>query len=637
MCGDDPDPATVADRSSLTRRRFLAAASSLAAVAALPGRAWGSTAHLRVPPSGTLVAGFAGTSPFSMAMHIHSAFSEQAGSMDGHLQQAQLNAVDVIWWTDHDHRMAGGGYRKTVHFTSLTAEQPAAGEGSPWQWSFMASGPLTAQSTGGIVASPASPVDPVAGGSLQLLAQSTGSTRAALGFTAESHPSGWNYQGSLIGQALSIEVLPMSVSATAYLELLVTSSAHPAHGGRPAGTYSLSYRFGGAGAGRSTSGVAGVVTVPMTAGAWNSVVVRPAEDIAALWPDMDSRDFGISSLDLRAVSTGGPAEGYFDYLRFARSSGDVQLQAQHEMEAGYAGQFPNVAQRQGLEVSAQYPHLNWFGGAVTLPGNSRGPWSQWLQQTVIPNIHAVGGLASYNHPYGAAGGQPQSQATQDQRLASLAQQLLANRALGADILEVGYKGRGGCDLAHHIGLWDVLSRNAVFLTANGVSDDHFGTNWAGLGNNWTTSTWAADRSEGSLLGGLAAGRAWTASLTGYRGSLDVVADGTCPMGSVSVSALASRQLTLTATALPTGAALEVLQGAVDYAGSAAPGPNTRIVASYPAAGLAGGTATIPVDTTGESFVRTQVRASDGSVQALSNPVWLLRQAPPQGIPVSRAC
>lgn len=627
MCGDQDPAQAPPRRSTLSRRRFLTAAGSLAAIAALPGRPWEL-------PAQAAVTGLDGTSPFSMAMHIHSAFSEQAGSMEGHLQQAQQNAVDVIWWTDHDHRMAGGGYRKTVHFTSLTAEQPAKGEGSPWEWAPATDGGLTAESTGGIVASPSSPKDPVVDGSLRVSAQSTGTSPASLGFSAESHGSGWNYQGSLIGQTLSIEVLPTSVFARDYLELLITSSAHPSVNGRPAGNYSLSYRMGAAPASRSATGLLGVVNKKMTVGAWNSKVLRPAEDIAALWPDMDARDFGLFELTLRAVSNGGPAAGYFDYLRFARSSGDVQLQAQQDMELAYASRYAGVMQRQGLEVSAQNPHVNWFGGAVSIPGLHQGSYSSWLQQTVIPQIHSSGGLASYNHPYGATGGSPLSQTVQDQRLITVAQQLLANRALGADILEVGYPGRGGCDLAHHVGLWDVLSRNAVFLTANGVSDDHFGTHWAGLGNNWVTSTWAADKAEASLLAGLAAGRAWTASLTGYRGSLDILADGGCPMGSASVSTVSSRQLTVTATDLPSGATLEVLQGSVDYAGATSPA--TRLLQSYGAGDLTGGSRTIPVDTSTSSFVRTQVRSSAGKVVALSNPVWLLRDAPPSGIPTPRA-
>ena len=42
--------------------------------------------------------------------------------MDAQLFQAASNAVDVLWWTDHDARMTSKNYRKTVHFTSLTAE-----------------------------------------------------------------------------------------------------------------------------------------------------------------------------------------------------------------------------------------------------------------------------------------------------------------------------------------------------------------------------------------------------------------------------------------------------------------------------------------------------------------------------------
>jgi len=69
-----------------------------------------------------------GTNAYSMAMHIHSSFSEQNGSMDGQLYQARLNAVDVCWWTDHDHRMDGIGYRDVTHFTSFS-ETGGPGQG----------------------------------------------------------------------------------------------------------------------------------------------------------------------------------------------------------------------------------------------------------------------------------------------------------------------------------------------------------------------------------------------------------------------------------------------------------------------------------------------------------------------------
>ena len=66
-----------------------------------------------------------------MAMHVHSSFIEGMASMATHLAQATNNGVDVIWWTDHDWRMAARCYRNVVHFDSLTAEREY---GRPWTW-----------------------------------------------------------------------------------------------------------------------------------------------------------------------------------------------------------------------------------------------------------------------------------------------------------------------------------------------------------------------------------------------------------------------------------------------------------------------------------------------------------------------
>jgi len=141
-------------------------------------------------------------------------------------------------------------------------------------------------------------------------------------------------------------------------------------------------------------------------------------------------------------------------------------------------------------------------------------------------------------------------------------------ALGADLLEVGYQLRAGVDLNHYLALWDVMSRNAVLLTGTGVSDDHVGDDWYGIGNNWITSVWAASTGMADLIAALAAGRAWCGSLSAYRGALDLLVDGLVPMGAVSVSSVTSRQLVAAATGLPAGSTLQILQGAVDYAGQA---------------------------------------------------------------------
>ena len=621
-----------------------------------------------------------GLSAYSMAMHVHSSFSEQDGSMDGQLFQATKNSVDVLWWTDHDTRMDGIGYRQVVHFTSLTKESGGPGQGRAWDWTKVTSGPLGSQSTGGIVQSPNSPSDPVAGGSMQLIAKSTTGAPATFGFYAQTRDASWNYRDNLNGQSLTIDVLLTKGWQAGYLELLIVSSYHEAIAGRPAGGYQLSYRFvppggigrgggagasvgrgggagasvgrgGGAGASmarRTANGISGIITIPVTPNSggnpWGTMTINPAEDIAALWPDMDHRDFGLYELTLSAVSTGDLVEGYFDYLRFNRSiSGEAFFRQQADMGAALAGRYRSVMQQQGLEVSLALPHVNWFGKSVSIPdyGSTKGrrEYDAYLAQNLIPKVHASGGLISYNHPFGYGDVPELPQSQQDVMLVQTAQGMLptssAPAALGTDLLEVGYRLRQGVDLAHHVALWDIMSRNALFLTGNGTNDDHFGQNWLGPANNWFSSVWARGTSIADLLAALAAGRAWCASLSQYRGSLDLLVDGTVPMGSVGVSKVASRKLVASATAVPAQGSLQILQGTVDYAGAADLSADTKVIGSYSASQLTAGRVTQRIDTGKDSFVRTQVLDSTGSVIGLSNPVWLLRAAPPGGIPAPR--
>jgi hypothetical protein len=417
--------------------------------------------------------------------------------------------------------------------------------------------------------------------------------------------------------------------------MLISSSYHPV-----GGFYSLSYRMV-PGSGPRTlqaNGSTGIITIPISS-PWQTVTVTPKQDIAALWPAMDSRDFSLWNVQLNAVSTGDAVSGYFDYLRVDRTlkSGEVLAQ-QESMMSALAARYPAVTQQQGLEVSWYLPHVNWFGGSVSVPTYQgvahTGPaYTNYVQNTVIPQLHQGGGLCSYHHPYGYSDGPAQSQSAQDSLLSQVATKLLGNKALGCDLIEVGYNLRQGVDLAHHIGLWDVLSRHALFLTGNGTSDDHFGQNWAGLRNNWVSAAWAAGTGQADLLAALAGGRAWCGAI-GYTGAIDMLVDGSVPMGAVSVSGVKSRSMVLTATGIPSGGSVQLVQGTVDYAGTT---PNTSVVARWTATEVAagGGQVSTAVDTANETFIRPQVLNKAGAVIATGNPCWLLHNTPPGGIPTPR--
>jgi hypothetical protein len=653
VCDDHAANPAEVHRTDISRRTVLsgAVAAGMAAAGAMAvGGCTGQPSRppLRAPSRDTAIDGL---SAYSMAMHVHSSFSEQDGSMDSQLYQATKNAVDVLWWTDHDARMEGLQYCQAVNFTNLTGRR-GAGEllqGKAWHWQRRTSGPLAHSSGGELVASPVSPNDPARQGSLRLTAQSTSGQPASFGYYANSQPAGWNYRDNLTGQSLRLDVLLTPGWREGYLELLIHTSYHTATGGRPAGNYSLSYRFVPAGVAprRATQGNTGVITIPVMrsgGGPWYTAVITPADDIAALWPDVDHRDFALWELTLSAVSTGQEVGGYFGYLRFDRTkSGATFLAQQRHMGARLAAKYPKVDQRQGLEVSWRTPHMNWFAESVTMPdyqGIAPGDYSRFLEHTVVPHVHAIGGLISYNHPFGTSFvGKLRPAAKQHAMLRKVTATMLpaaaSPAALGADLLEVGYRNREGVDLKHHIALWDILSRNGAFLTGLGANDDHWGQNWHGLHNNWFTSVWAKSTSTRALLRALAAGRAWSASLSAYRGSLDLLADGSAPMGSVSVSSVTSRRLAAYATHIPDGGSLQVLQGDVDYPGHADISVKRKVIGKYAAADLARGGVMQRVDTSSSSFVRSQVVDSSGKIVALSNPIWLLRTPPPHGVPPHR--
>jgi hypothetical protein len=625
---------------SLPRRSFLRGAGVLAGGVLLSGHAPAASATARPHPErpGRPVDPW-GYRAWSNAMHIHSSFSEQTASMQAQLYQATLNSVDVLWWTEHDWRLDGKDFWLVDNFTSLKG--PPSKWRKPGAWVPRETGPNGPGSGGGIVTTPCSPNDPVRGGALRVSAQSTSSELATYGYDGSSQ----QYRDNLSGQSLSIDVMLEPRWAHGYLEIRVGSSYHLASGGRPAGTYTLSYRLTPSGtARRAADGCTGVVVIPVVADGqtWTTVTVTPSQDIAALWPDLDRRDFSCYSLGLYAASSSRKTvTGYFDYLRFNRTLDGGELFAQQgDMMREFAPQFPAVTQQQGLEVSLGWPHINWFGPNITVPaydGPGSGKYAAWVEQHAIPMIHQAGGLCAWNHPFGTSfttAVLPQSQ--QHTLLRRVASQLLPASLYGADIIEVGYPERAGVDLAHHVALWDILSRNAVFVTGNGTSDDHWGTDWAGLTWNWVTSTWAASTAQSDLLTALSAGRAYCGSLPAPPVALDMLVDGQVPMGAVSVSSLASRSLTLTAAGLPSGWTLALMQGAVDYAGTSALESNAKQVGSFRRGDLDGkGQARVRVDTSASSYLRTEVMDPKGNTQALSNPVWLLDAAPPKGIPPRR--
>jgi hypothetical protein len=590
----------------LSRRNVLKIGAATGVGAALAATAMPGVAAAAPPQSRRAV---------SMAMHIHSTFSEGTASMDAHLQQAAALGVDVIWWTDHDFRMQGIGYRNAVRFEGLSEPE----NGLDWDWKKFVEGTLKSQATS-FVAEPHSPDEP--GKAMRLAATATSASWGGLLYEGTA----WNstYTRSLAATLLEIDVLAESVGPNAELIVRILSSYRPATAGRPAGRYTLEYRIGQQ-AGRSTEnqGLVGVVGIVAQPGQWQRVTLDLGADVAALWPDIVAADSAIYRLRVGARSRNGAAvSGVFDRLRFNRGriEGNAAVFLQDEMMREYAARYPNIVQFHGTEISL-VRHLNSFGGNFTLPDyGTAGPQkvkSVAKAIEMVDFVHAHNGLVTFNHPLEDAPSGPE-----------LAELLITTRSLGADMVEVGSKE----DFGESVFGYDAAARNAVFVTATGTSDDHGGADWVGQKQRWVTSVWADSTSEADLFASLRAGRAWFWDPQFWRGEMDLSVQGAVPMGGVVVTPALNTPVQIAISDVPPDALVVLVVGEVDYAGvaDASPATSSQSVALNPQ-----GKATVVVPTGTSRYVRLELRNAAGAVIGFSNPVWILKEEPAHPIPADR--
>jgi hypothetical protein len=625
MC-DGHEHAHPLDRD-LSRRRLLQGAVALAALAGLGGR--GRAAAATLPPRAQNAAGL---SAYAMAMHLHASASEGAGSVRSQLAQAALHGFDVAWFADHDWRRHRLLFRRTYSFTANEEQF-----GGTWNVPKMANtGSLAAGAGGVLVTTPTSPNDPVTRkGSLRLRATSTGTAQASVRNRISAEGSSRaNFRARIAGRTLAVDVLPSKSGLNSWGEVLLRLSHHPGSGTRPTGVLSLLYRLRSdiTAVARSSSGLTGIVDVPVRNGVWQTVTFEPTTDVALIWPDLDARDNSLNEIEFHGVSRRrAAAEHFFGYLRFQEQSGHDPLGVDPELFARYAAVVPGVLALNGTEISLAQ-HMNQYGGPQTPfdygPVTSLRTDLGDLRTRIAEHVHALGGVVSINHPFKA--GDTGGNGTPE----TVAAGLLAIGAGGADLIETGYANKQGGNLAQHIAVWDTLSRNGLFLTGNGASDDHSGQNWAGQANRFYSAAWAPARDEPTLVEALGAGRCYVGLLGSFGGTIDMTLDGTVPMGAVVVGGPVDRTLRLEVTGIPTGGAVQLLRGDVDYAGTPTPVPNTAVVATLTAEQLAASPdISLPADDDG--FVRAQVVTSSGAVVGFGQPIWMLSAAPATGVPNRR--
>ena len=610
--------------SRLSRRQVLQGAVALAAVAGLT-----SSRSAAAAPLGARATSADGLTARSLAMHLHASASEGVGSVRAQLGQAATNGFDVAWFTDHDWRRHRLLFRQSYSFT---AAEPQFG--GTWSVPKMASvGSLATGSGGTLVTSPVTPNDPaIRKGSLRLRATSTGTATATVRHRISAEGSSRaNFRGRIAGRTIDVDVLPSRSGTNAWGEVLLRLSFHPGSGTRRAGVLTLTYRVRTdvTTRARSASGLSGFVDVPVTAGAWQTVTLDPLADAGAIWTDVAAEDNSLNEIQFHAVSRSQAlAEYFFGYLRFVEQAGYDALGVEAALLARYAGVVPNVLGLNGSEISLG-PHLNQYGGTPTPfdygAVTSLGAGLPGVRPQIVDHVHRLGGLVSINHPFKPGDGDSNIDAQ------GVALDLVASRLDGADLLEVGYASKGtNGTLAAHLAAWDAVSRNGLFVTGNGVSDDHSGQNWSRQTNRFWTGAWSAPTlSESALLDAFRAGRSYVGLLGAFSGAIDMAVD-EAPMGSVVVGSATSRTLHVDVTGLPSGGGVQVVRGVVDYDASGS--ANTTVLTTLGASDLA---SPVTIDTGEECFVRLQVVDSAGAVIGFGQPTWALHTPPATGVPGTR--
>ena len=362
--------------------------------------------------AGAMAAAFACESaderPYGVALHLHGSMSEGKASMRGHAAAARElgPAVDVLWWTDHDWRIAAHTYVNSFDFEAGLAEtELVPAPYREWQWDGRAPLPDWAPGFDSAAPPPVNSLETVEKtwritvpdeslpgehavavstrharkGLRSLHVKAAGNRpglqKLALGFDASRR----RHIASLAsGVRLRLSVLPVRMDPGARVIVRVgLSQAGPRQGLRM--DYVLS--AGAADAEgpapskeRVEVGTAGrvvdVVTVPVQAraGAWNDWVLELSEDAERL--GAGGGDNALVSLSLVVEVRGrARAEVYFDSLEIERDQVGPPLFAQAKRMAGRLTD-EDLTHHVGQEISYA-AHLNAYGPGVPLSERGR--------------------------------------------------------------------------------------------------------------------------------------------------------------------------------------------------------------------------------------------------------------------------
>jgi hypothetical protein len=590
--------------------------------------------------------------PQAVQLHVHGSLSEGAGSIESGTWEADQLGLDAIWWSEHDWR---ADYYKHISRFSFDDFEEQNFLNEAWM-------PLYIQDLGLKSFKPGNPPNSYASPSILIDTQTTpwegtGSMRFSgasnsvdfselKGFLASDR---WRHKRSLASEVqLEMAMLPWQVSADARPFVHVQLSQHmSAAGVEVYATHALHYFLDNSGATPWRTDDTWFVPVPYTQGQWNNLVLDLTADAAAGFPSTDARDNSFYRMSAGIESRNGAfTDVNFDALHIRHNlEGQALMTENLDMLAHAETLYPNVSQIQGLEISYG-PHLNEFGPNIQIPDYealimnsgfvvSGGPGKNWVRDPeamrdviiaqLVQDAHDRGSLLSFNHMFGTT--PPRRGSVTPERMA----RYLAEIDLyGADLLEVGYRERGGQKIIDFLDVWDELAILGIPLIADGISDTHGDEDsnpvghWGTRTNNFISWIWSLDSSQASLFEGLKAGRLFFGDPTLFDGTVDIKLGNDFEMGQIVVNDLTTHDISISITGLNSGDIVRIIQSGDVVFQNAVTGTSFLHNQAF------------AVPKTEDSFYRVEVWEPGGIAKVFSNPIWLPRLSTKRAIRAEQA-
>lgn len=567
-----------------------------------------------VPVEPPVVSARGAETVYSMAMHMHGSISEGNANMAWHAAQAVTHNVDVLWWTDHD----------VFYYPEGSPNAAGYDFESGGSTTTIPSWPST--DTVDVVWRATTEATPLQVPSLRVLPEAAHGGTYGARFAGRASDEGvderatWylhvsprlHFKSLMTELTLGFWVRPVTTSVDGELRVIVPISGSRAGENYPADEDHKSIVFyHGSAAHPAVSDDGETLWVPIAGSDhhWTEISANLTDLAVAAWGEA-ARDLHAEMISVALVgSTGAMLRYDLDDLAWDMGiTGQDLVQAQADYLATLGVPPRHLL---GLEVSPlPEGHINIYGSGVPLLPYSTS--DTWDAASMADWAHGYGGIASYNHMFGVSTERDDAKTRVD-KVNDAIDEIVANRMWNLDLIEVGYRQRGGV-IRDFLEVWDAMGMAGVYKTGIGAFDLHDQIGYDRFDNNFVTYVPLGRFSEANLITELKRGNAWFGDPTFFSGAHVRLSVNTssppAQAGDVVIGLTGDVVVTFRADELPDFSEVRLVENGIvtQTWNIGAGGPQTLSSTIHPVGG---------------NVVRFEVQTASGNAMAYTNPIYFV--------------